>query len=398
MINVLHLSAGNLYGGVETLLVTLARERQLCPAMRSEFALCFEGRLASELAAAGAQVHLLGPVRTSRPHTVLRARRRLGLILGTSRFQVAVCHSPWPLAVFGPAVRRAGIALVGWRHDAYNGFHWLEWWASLTPPDLMICNSRYTETTYRRFAPKVRTAVVYCPRLPAVARPSNAARVEVRAEMSTPPGDVVIIQVSRMQELKGHITQIGALGALRELPGWTLWVAGGAQREHERRYLERLKALARDLGIAERVRFLGERQDVAKLLAAADIYCQPNTGPEGFGLAFIEALYAGLPVVTSAIGGALEIVDDTCGRLVKPGDPEGLGAVLRNLIADAALRERLGAAGPARAHALCDPQARLEDIAHLLESVGRARSAGRPDALSGPGASPGSALQPPLAH
>ena len=61
--------------------------------------------------------------------------------------------------------------------------------------------------------------------------------------------------------------------------------------------------------------------DVPRLLAAADIHCQPNISPEPFGIAFIEALAAGLPVVTSAIGGAIEIVDDTCGRLVPASDP-----------------------------------------------------------------------------
>jgi glycosyltransferase involved in cell wall biosynthesis len=276
------------------------------------------------------------------------------------------------LAVFGPAVRRAGIALVGWRHDAYNGFHWLEWWASLTPPDLMICNSRYTETTYRRFAPGVRTSVLHYPVAPPRRASAETWPGALRASVATAPDDVVLLQVSRMEQWKGHVVHLQALSMLREMSDWTLWVAGGAQREHERRYLERLKRLAHDLGIAERVRFLGERQDVAKLLAAADIFCQPNTGPEPFGIVFIEALYAGLPVVTSAIGGALEIVDDTCGRLVKPGDPEGLGAVLRNLIADAALRERLGAAGPARAHALCDPEAQMDRLASILEKAGKA--------------------------
>jgi len=55
-----------------------------------------------------------------------------------------------------------------------------------------------------------------------------------------------------------------------------------------------------------RVRFVGERLDVARILAAADIFCQPNIEAEPFGIVFIEALYAGLPVVASASGGALE--------------------------------------------------------------------------------------------
>ena len=74
-----------------------------------------------------------------------------------------------------------------------------------------------------------------------------------------------------------------------------------------------------------------------------------------FGITFIEALYAGLPVVTTAIGGALEIVDGSCGMLVQPDDPATLAVALRELIENSELRARLGAAGPMRAAALCDP-------------------------------------------
>jgi glycosyltransferase involved in cell wall biosynthesis len=150
---------------------------------------------------------------------------------------------------------------------------------------------------------------------------------------------------------------------------------GGAQRAHEARYLEALRAEAVALGIGSRVNFLGQRGDVARLLAAADIQCQPNTGPEPFGITFIEALYAGLPVVTTAIGGALEIVDGSCGILIEPNDPAALAEALGRLIEDRELRARLGAAGPARATALCDPRAQLQALARALTSLrpGRAR-------------------------
>ena len=73
---VLHINSGNLYGGVESILVTLARLRNLCPALKPEYALCQEGRLSRELRDAGVTVHMLGNVRISRPWTIWRARRR----------------------------------------------------------------------------------------------------------------------------------------------------------------------------------------------------------------------------------------------------------------------------------------------------------------------------------
>ena len=111
------------------------------------------------------------------------------------------------------------------------------------------------------------------------------------------------------------------------------------------------------------VRFLGERDDVPALMAAADIYCQPNITPEPFGIAFVEALAAGLPVVTTAMGGALEIVDERCGILVREPRRSSSPTALQRLIDGPALRAALGAAGPAQARRVSDPQARLAECA-----------------------------------
>jgi glycosyltransferase involved in cell wall biosynthesis len=169
-----------------------------------------------------------------------------------------------------------------------------------------------------------------------------------------------------MEEWKGHRLHLNALARLAGVPEWTCWIVGGAQRPHEARYLETLRAQAAALGIGPRVNFLGQRGDVARLLAAADIHCQPNTGPEPFGITFIEALYAGLPVVTTSIGGALEIVDGSCGIPIEPDDPAALTTALRRLIEDRELRACLGAAGPARATALCEPRAQMRALARAL--------------------------------
>src|SRR5262249_28306642 len=75
---------------------------------------------------------------------------------------------------------------------------------------------------------------------------------------------------------------------------------------------------------------------------------------------------AALPVVTSAMGGALEIVDDTCGSLLPPGDRSALAESLGKLIQDSKLRGRLGAAGPGRARQLCDPATQLGELKLLL--------------------------------
>jgi glycosyltransferase involved in cell wall biosynthesis len=365
----LHLTSGNMYGGVETFLATLARESESAPEMHSEFAVCFEGRLSGELTVLGRTPHVLGHVRLSRPHTLVRARRALTDLLRRESFDVVVCHQPWPCVVFGPVVRRAGFPLVLWVHMAGEGRHWLERLARRTRPDLAICNSHFSASRLSRWLSSAQVEQVYYPVSFPESPSTRTERATVRRALQTPDDDVVIVQVSRLEAWKGQRVLITALSHLRDLPGWTCWIVGGAQRATEAVYLRELQALASDGGIADRVRFVGERRDVPTLLSAADVFCQPNTSPEPFGLALVEALHAGLPVVTSGIGGACEIVDGSCGVLTPPGDASALSIALQQLIVDRDLNARLGAAARRRPDALCDASRQMRRIHEVLSSV-----------------------------
>jgi glycosyltransferase involved in cell wall biosynthesis len=274
--------------------------------------------------------------------------------------------------LFGGVVRRAGLPLVFWAHDALAGRHWTERWAKRIGPDLVVCNSQYTASTVPALYRDVPAVVVYAP-VDVTREPLPATvRSALRAQLKTPDDAVVLVQASRMQAWKGHSTVLEALGRLRarkERKEWIWWVVGGAQRPDEEAYVDTLVAEARHHGIADRLRWLGERGDVRALLSAADLYCQANTAPEPFGIAYIEALAAGLPVIASRAGGAIEIVDGSCGLLVPPGDAGGLAAALEQLIVDDALRGRLAAAATLRARQLCDPQRQLTRLAAALTNV-----------------------------
>jgi glycosyltransferase involved in cell wall biosynthesis len=125
----------------------------------------------------------------------------------------------------------------------------------------------------------------------------------------------------------------------------------------------------RTAAIADRVRFTGWAEDITKLLAAAQIHCQPNTAPEPFGITFVEAMSTGLPVVTTSWGGPLEIVTGESGILVAPDDPDSLATSLEKLITDPGLRAKLGAAGRIRARELCDPGRQMNSLAATLQAV-----------------------------
>lgn len=369
---VLHVYSGNLFGGIEAILVAIAHNRRASPDVTHEFALSFDGRLSAELTGAGARVHPLEPVRLSRPHTARAARHTLDRMLRANAFDRVVCHAPWAQAIFGGVARRAEVPLVFWAHDVMTGRHWTERLARRIVPDLVICNSEYTAGTLPRLYPAAPCAVVYAPVdvAPAIDNAdADADRRRVRASLDTPDAAVVIVQASRSEAWKGHALLVEALALLRDVPEWTWWQVGGAQRPAEAAFLRGIQAQAEHAGIGARVRWAGQRADVPRLLAAADIHCQANLSPEPFGIAFVEALASGLPVVTTDLGGAREIVDATCGVLVKPADASALAGALRQLILDAPGRARLAAAAPARARRLCDPGRQLQRLASVLEQM-----------------------------
>jgi glycosyltransferase involved in cell wall biosynthesis len=369
MTKVLHVYAGNLFGGIETLLVTLARAQQLCPELESQFALCFEGRLSQELAAIGAKVHQLGEVKLSNPWQAVRARTQLKRLMRQEGFDAVICHACWPQAIFGSTAKQMGIPLIFWCHDVPTGKNPIERLAKFTQPDFVIANSRYTQQHVPCLYPNIPDRVIYCPVTPIEHTHPQQIRQQVRQQLGTAVDRTVIIQVSRLERWKGHSLAIAALAQIHDLPNWEYWIVGGIQRDSEREYAEELQQQIQQLGLEQRVRFLGERQDVPELLIAADIFCQPNLSAEPFGIAFIEALYAGLPVVTVAIGGGGEIVTPACGYAVEPGNIGEIASALRDLVRQPTKRQQFRISAIDRATELCEPQ---QQIFAVKEAIDRA--------------------------
>jgi glycosyltransferase involved in cell wall biosynthesis len=105
---------------------------------------------------------------------------------------------------------------------------------------------------------------------------------------------------------------------------------------------EALQCQARELGIARRVEFLGHREDVADLLASSDLFVLPSRS-EAFPNSVLEAMASGLPVVASAVGGLLDLIDDgRNGLLVPPRDPAALAAAIERLVSQPTLAASLG--------------------------------------------------------
>jgi glycosyltransferase involved in cell wall biosynthesis len=366
---VLHVYAGNLFGGIETLLITLARERHLYPEMEPEFSLCFDGRLSQELAKTGVKVHQLGEVKLRDPLQVVRARAQLQRIIEDRAIDVVICHACWSQVIFGGAIAKTHRPLVFWCHDTPSGTGLFERLAKFIKPDLAIANSQYTQQHLHLLYPDTPERVIYYPVTAIEHDDPLTVRQQTRQQLGTAPETTVIIQVSRMESWKGHSLTIAALGQLQDLEGWECWLVGGVQRESEREYLAQLQQQVQQLGLEQRVRFLGERKDVPDLLVAADIFCQPNLRGEPFGIVFIEALYAGLPVVTVAIGGGGEIVTPECGYAAQPENASEIAQALRELVQNPSNRQRFRTAAVARATALCDPRQQIDRLAIAISQT-----------------------------
>ena len=235
--------------------------------------------------------------------------------------------------------------------------------------DQVIANSRFTAASVPKMFPGAPVETILCPIDVPLPPDRQDVRRSLRRALDAAEDTVVILQISRMERWKGQDQLVEALVAMKDDSRWECWLAGGAQRPAEVQYAEELADLTKRLGLDERVKLLGSRNDVDALLVAADIFCQPNRAPEPFGMAIVEAMAAGLPVVTMNMGGASETVSDDCGILVAPGDIAGLTGALARLAQDAALRSSLGRLGPERARELCDPSQQLSALARLLTHV-----------------------------
>lgn len=154
------------------------------------------------------------------------------------------------------------------------------------------------------------------------------------------PGDngiPTIVTVARFAPQKDHELLLRAAASL-DVPFEIVFVGDGPTES-------RVRALARELGISDRIQLLGPRLDVPDILAAAQVFALPSKW-EGFPLSILEAMRAGLPVIASDVGGVAEaVIDGTNGILVPSGDVGALRAGLRELLTNAALRERMGRAG-----------------------------------------------------
>ena len=240
------------------------------------------------------------------------------------------------------AARRVGAALVLHEHfadprmPAYQGLA-DRLLSGFTDRAIAVSGSTRDFLVRQRHVPAARVRLIwngapladFAPVPPAVA-------LATRRELGVPAEAPLVGSISRLSEQKGHryLLDAAARVVARRKDARFLIVGDGDQMESLRRQAEAL-------GIAASVVFAGHRTDVPALLGALDVFCISSTY-EGTPLALFEAMAAGKAIVSTAVDGCREVLEDgVTGLLVPPRDPEALSSALLRCVDDAALRASL---------------------------------------------------------
>ncbi|MDP2307597.1 MAG: glycosyltransferase family 4 protein [Pseudomonadota bacterium] len=294
--------------------------------------------LAREVRRLGVPVDVVPDLRRSvSPTADRRALRALRAIVAKVRPDLVHTHSSKAGLLGRLAARAEGVPAIHTAH-AWSFSDGLSWPRKVMAIPVEAVASRWTRRFIVVSEADREIAVRY-----RVARDSQVRVVHNGVvdgpERAQPDADgpPILTMVARMAAPKDHLLLLRALTGI-DAPFSVRLVGDGPDRPQ-------IAAAVRELGLAGRVTLLGARGDVPALLATSHVFALISR-QEGFPLAILEAMRAGLPVVASDVGGVREaVVPETTGLLVARGDEAGLRRALRRLLGAPHLRRTLGAAG-----------------------------------------------------
>lgn len=203
---------------------------------------------------------------------------------------------------------------------------------------LILANSRAIAQSIERYlgVPEDRVRIIYNAVELATAD-RGKARSEIRKELGLPPEQKIVLMVARQHKQKNYPLFVKIAALVRQWRDDVTFV--GVGREDMR---DELAALTTACGVSDIVRFVGIRHDIHRWLAAADLFCF-TSNYEGFPNAVLEAMLAGLPVVTTAFSGVEEVVTNgETGCIVPCNDAAALATAVQRLLSDEIFAQRLG--------------------------------------------------------
>lgn len=169
--------------------------------------------------------------------------------------------------------------------------------------------------------------------------PSNEAKASVRLELGVPPSALLIGAIGRYHAMKDHANFLRAAGLIADRYPEVNFLLAGRGLDAENRALQEL---IRELRLEHRTHLLGERTDIARLVAALDIFCLSSSHGESFPIIVAEAMSSAVPCVVTDVGDSASMVTDT-GRVTPPRDAKALATACEELLdLGPAGREALG--------------------------------------------------------
>jgi len=329
-------------GGAEELLLALATRARTTDV---EVACLAGGPFVDELEAAGARVRR---VRAGRLRNLARWARTVARLARLARQADAVLSWQVKGHYYGtPAAWLARRPSAWWDHGIRPARGEPRYLIDNRLPALLrsrtvVCSSAAAASRHRR-----GRAI-----LPGIdlARYERSGRAAARTLLGADGDEVLVGSVARLQPWKGQHLLIEAMPAILQAePRARLVVVGGTPGGFSAGYPARLERLARELGIEDRVRFFGQRDDVPALLPGLDVFVAASFA-EPFGLTTVEAMAAGVPVVATDAGGVPEIVvDEESGLLAPAGDAAAIARAVIRILTEDGLGARLATAGRDRA-------------------------------------------------
>lgn len=272
----------------------------------------------------------------------------------------------------GPAALLARIPYVFTLHDMLiPGASRLYDLAARIPADLIITPSDAVADQARRFHPGLRRLRTIYNGINLADRAHLPSRQQVRGELGIPGDTPVITVVARLQPWKGQADLLAAAPAIQaQFPSAQFLIVGSAMFGLDGDYPQELRDQVASLSLESSVHFLGQRDDVLELMAASDVIVVPSRLPEPFGIVQLEAMLAERPVVASAAGGSLEVIEHgRTGLLVPPQSPPELAAAVCRLLSDPALSRTMGIAGRERAQRLFTIERMATSMVEAYRSV-----------------------------
>ncbi|HAH09293.1 MAG TPA: glycosyl transferase [Alphaproteobacteria bacterium] len=311
------------------------------------------GRMTHELDGTAVQF-FQGPYDSKNPMTLWANAGRLADIIRKHRVQIIHARSRAPAWSAYWAAKRTGIRFVTTYAGIYNADlpfkrHYN---AIMASGDIVIANSAYTARHIRETYKDLRRPIAVIPRgidlakfNPARVQPSHVAAMLAR--WAVPEGARVVLMPGRLTRWKGGLSFVEAMAQLKDRSVYGI-LAGDSQERED--FEDEVIARVKELGLAGRVRYVGQVDDMPTAFAASDVVVSASIEPEAFGRVAVEAQAMGRLVVATNIGGSTEtIIPGRTGWLVPPSSPPEMAAAIGQALSlDAA--QALGVTTAARAH------------------------------------------------